>query len=111
MRDSTPTFFLIFAIMAIGLGGIISTLRVVDAKKPYPYKQLLTDAGNVDVLINLEQLIKDHGDDSRLLRYVDKDANVVIYLTQNSTGDMFTSMQAIPLRYIDRSDLWKRILQ
>ena len=80
-----------------------------------PYERLLvTDktgrAHAVDVIINLEELVKQHNDDSRLLRYVDEDARVVIYFTQNSTGDMFTSMQTITRGELSsRSSLFNRM--
>ena len=65
-----------------------------------PYERLLVGDKEarvraVDVVVNLKELIKQHGDDSRILRYVDKDARVIIYFTLNSTGDMFTSMQIV----------------
>lgn len=66
----------------------------------YPYERLLVGdeearVHTVDVVLNLKELIKQHGDDSRLLRYVDEDARVVVYLTLNSTGNIFTSMQIV----------------
>jgi len=80
-----------------------------------PYERLLVGGEEgrveaVDVVINLKELIKQHGDDSRILRYVEKDARIVIYFTLNSTGDMFTSMQIVTRGELSpHSPLFKRM--
>jgi len=63
----------------------------------------------ITVIADLNQFLKEHGDDSRILRIIDHDARVVIYTTLNETGDMFTGMQAVPSTAISvHSPLYKR---
>jgi hypothetical protein len=116
MRDTSSLFFAIFAIMAIGIAGIIATVRAssVDAKNPYPYKRLIISdeeghVTNLDIIVDIKELIRAHGDDSKLLRVVDSDAHVVIYFTLNATGDMVTSMHPVPFKDLGvHSNLFKR---
>ena len=108
--------FLIIAIVVISIGILtaMDEIAETEAKKPYPYKRLLVGDGDgrvqaVDVIVDVQELIKQHGDDSKLLRTIDEDANVVIYFTLNATGDMVTSMHPIPFADLDvHSDLFKR---
>jgi len=116
MNQKSSLVFLILAVVCLFLGGLVSSLRIASAKaeKPYPFEHLLTsdNEGNVravDVILDVKQFIKDHGDTTRILRTVDTDAHVVIYFTLNATGDMVTSMHPVPFATLDRhSDLWKR---
>ena len=62
-----------------------------------------------DVIADLDQFLREHGDNSRLLRIIDNDARTVIYVLLNSTGDMFTGLQVIPSTAISpHSPLYKR---
>lgn len=82
--------------LVLGIGPELITAKE-DIRSPYKKLWIMVDGEEqgryVEVLCDLKKLVKQHGDDSRLLRYIDEDAKVIIYLTQNSTGDMFTSMQ------------------
>ena len=61
------------------------------------------------VIADLSQYLKEHGDDSALLRFVDYDAHTVIYVLLNDTGEMFTGLQVVPTTALStRSPLWKR---
>lgn len=113
MKDSTPTFFLIFAIMAIGLGGTVASLRAANVypASPYPLESVLTPTKtyNCEVIVPVKELIKQYDDYTRIMRYVDEDAGVVIYFTVNETGDMVTSMHPIPINSLDvNRNLYKR---
>ncbi len=107
------TAITLFCALIFVLG--MATENTARISMPSPYYQLAVTNPDgrtyqVDVLIDLKALIKEHGDDSRLLRYVDKDARIIIYLTQNSTGDIFTSMQTVPSTKISiHSPLYKRL--
>ena len=79
-----------------------------------PYKQVLvTDKDGkeywADIIADLEAF-SDENDRSRLLRVIDNDARAAIYITQNDTGGMFTSMFIITSKDIDvNSPLHKRM--
>ena len=116
MKDNAPFFVAVFAILAIGLGGIIGT---VAAQKVYPascYPEQIVimplKTYKFDIVAPVKELIKEHGDDTRIMRHVDIDAGVVIYFTINATGDMVTSMHPIPINELSRSsNLYKRYAQ
>lgn len=62
-----------------------------------------------DVIADLHQYLREHGDGSKMLRIIDNDARTVIYVLLNSTGDMFTGLQVIPSTAISpHSPLYKR---
>ena len=62
-----------------------------------------------DIIVDLEAF-SDEKDRSRLLRVVDRDARVLIYITQNDTASMFTSMQVLSKILLDpNSDFYKRM--
>ncbi len=79
-----------------------------------PYTQVLVHAPDgkeywADIIVDLEAF-SDKKDRSRLLRVVDKDARVLIYITQNDTAEMFTSMQTIPSTALSiYSNFYKRM--
>ncbi len=79
-----------------------------------PYTQVLVHAPDgkeywADIIVDLEAF-SDKKDRSRLLRVVDKDARVLIYITQNDTAEMFTSMQTIPSTALGiHSNFYKRM--
>ena len=113
---NTPFIVTLVAIMALGLGGITASLRAANVypASPYPQQHVIvpTCTYTFDVIIPVKELIKQHGDESRILRYVDEDARVVIYFTLNATGDMITSMHPIPMSNMDvNSNLYKRYKQ
>jgi len=64
----------------------------------------------VEVIADLSQLLKEHGDDSRLLRIIDHDAHTVIYVILNDTGEMFTGLQVLSRKDIHVfAPLYKRL--
>ena len=64
----------------------------------------------VEVIADLDQFLREHGDNSRLLRIIDHDAQVVIYTTLNATGDMFTGLQIMSRKDIHvHASLYKRL--
>jgi len=64
----------------------------------------------VKVIADLDQFLREHGDNSRLLRVIDHDAQVVIYTTLNATGDMFTGLQIMSRKDIHvHAPLYKRL--
>lgn len=113
MRDNGPYIVTILAIMAIGLGGIVASLRAANVYpvSPYPLESVLTPTKtyNCEVIVPVRELIKQYDDYTRIMRYVDEDAGVVIYFTVNETGDMVTSMHPIPINSLDvNRNLYKR---
>ena len=108
-------FITLVAILALGLGGIYS-IKTVESKMTLnnPYTQVLVQDKDgkeywADIIVDLEAFA-DQKDRSRLLRVVDRDARVLIYITQNDTAKMFTSMQAIPSTALSiYSNFYKRM--
>lgn len=94
---NTPFIVTLFAILALGLGGIAASLAESRPSMPSPYPVLKNETRSyeVEVIADLKQLLKEHGDDSRMLRVIDHDAQTIIYVLLNDTGEMFTGLQAV----------------
>jgi hypothetical protein len=84
----------------------------MDVRNPYTQVLVKDKSGKeywADVIADLESFSKEK-DRSRLLRIIDNDARVAIYITQNDMAEMFTSMQVVPSTALDvNSNLYKRM--
>ncbi|MGD9381958.1 MAG: hypothetical protein PVI03_05890 [Candidatus Thorarchaeota archaeon] len=88
--------------LALFVTGQINKLaygHVTTPASPYPLESIVTPTKtyHCEVIIPVAKLIKQYGDDTRIMRYVDEDAGVVIYFTVNDTGELVTSMHPIPI--------------
>jgi hypothetical protein len=62
-----------------------------------------------EVIADLDQFLREHGDNSKLLRIIDHDAQAVIYVILNDTGEMFTGLQVLSRKDIHvHAPLYKR---
>ena len=108
IRATALTLFCVL-IFVLGMATADSRMNVRN-----PYTQVLVTAPDgkeywADIIVDLEAF-SDKKDRSRLLRVVDKDARVLIYITQNDTAEMFTSMQTIPSTALSiHSNFYKRM--
>lgn len=116
IRDPSGYIFAVAAIILLFIGGVVIKSPVAESKMNvrYPYTQVLVTAPDgkeywADIIADLEAF-SDKKDRSRLLRIIDKDARVLIYITQNDTAEMFTSMQTIPSTALSTySNFYKRM--
>jgi hypothetical protein len=109
LRATALTLFCVFIFI---LGMATENTARMDVRNPYTQVLVKDKSGKeywADVIADLESFSKEK-DRSRLLRIIDNDARVAIYITQNDMAEMFTSMQVVPSTALDvNSNLYKRM--